>query len=124
MLEPMKVLVVDDDRVTRELLRGLLRSEGFEVHQAESAEAALQMVHETSFPILVSDLQMLGMGGLELLDEVKKCQPHTVVVLMTGFGSLETAMIAIQRGAFDYLSKPLNPSELRSLLSRARQHWV
>lgn len=122
-LPSMKILVVDDDRVTREILRASLEREGYQVCQAESAEAALGRIQENIFPIILSDINMVGMGGIGLLSELKRHGSDSVVILMTGFGSLEGAIEAIHEGAFDYLSKPLRPSELNELVSRARRHW-
>jgi two-component system, NtrC family, response regulator AtoC len=119
----MKILVVDDDRVTRELLRASLEREGYQVYQAESAELALNQIQESCFPIILSDINMVGMGGIGLLSELKRQGSDSVVILMTGYGSLEGAIEAIHEGAFDYLSKPLRPSELNALVSRARRHW-
>jgi DNA-binding NtrC family response regulator len=118
-----KVLVVDDDGVTRELLREVLEKDGFEVRMASSGEDALQQI-DPSFFLVLSDIRMLGIDGLELLGKVRERCPRTYVILMTGFGSLEGAVRAIQEGAFDYISKPFRIQELKSLVARAFKQWA
>jgi two-component system response regulator AtoC len=118
----MNILVVDDDRVTRELLRAMLERDGYRVTLAESGEEALARVKDFQFPIILSDINMVGLDGIRLLAELKRLHAESVVILMTGYGSLEGAIEAIHEGAFDYLSKPLKPAELTALIARARRH--
>lgn len=119
----MKLLVVDDDKVTRELLREYFEREGYSVEQAASAEQAKEMVATTPFPLVLSDIRMLDMDGLELLSFIKKQNSNSVVILMTGFGNMEGAVKAIQEGAFDYISKPFRLEDLKSVVFRAARHW-
>jgi DNA-binding NtrC family response regulator len=116
------VLVVDDDGVTRELLKEVLEQEGFEVRTAGDAEEALGVLHAGQFLVL-SDIRMGGMDGLELLEQIRQRSPGTFVILMTGFGNLEGAVRAIQKGAFDYISKPFRMGELKNLVARAHRQW-
>jgi DNA-binding NtrC family response regulator len=109
--------------VTRELLREVLEKDGFEVRTAASGEDALAQLDSTFFLVL-SDIRMLGIDGLELLGRVREQCPRTYVILMTGFGSLEGAVRAIQEGAFDYISKPFRIQELKSLVARAHKQWA
>lgn len=113
------VLVVDDDLVSRELLSEVLTKEGYSVELADSAESAVQVLQKKNIPIVISDIRMIEMSGLDLLKEIKRRWSETVVILMTGFGSVEGAMAAIKEGAFDYISKPFQIGELRSLVRRA-----
>src|SRR4051812_2056835 len=93
-----RILVVDDDRVTRELLRGTFERQGYEVCVASSGEQALQLLQEETFPIILSDIHMLEVDGHALLCYLNKAGSQSVVILMTGYGSLEGAMDAIHQG--------------------------
>lgn len=102
-----RILVVDDEIGTRVSLAELLRLEGYEVTTASSGEEALAMVAgKPPFDLMVLDLKMPGMDGLQLTEAVQKHSPDTVIILLTAFGTLETAIQAIRRGAHDYLLKP------------------
>jgi two-component system, NtrC family, response regulator AtoC len=117
-----RILVVDDDSVTRDLLREVLEAEGYAVSTASSGEEAMLNLNGSIFLVL-SDIRMLGFDGLELLGRVRQANPSTFVILMTGFGSLEGAVRAIQEGAYDYISKPFRIQELKSLVARAHKQW-
>ncbi len=118
-----RLLVVDDDSVTRDLLREVFEAEGYEVSLAASGEEALRALAQGSFPLVLSDIRMLGIDGIELLAKVRKDRPETFVILMTGFGNLEGAVRAIQEGAYDYISKPFRIQELKALVARAHKQW-
>lgn len=119
-----KILVVDDDPVSRELLEEVLRKEGYEVFLAPSAEAAICRLEEQNFTLVLSDIRMEQKTGFDLLREIKAnaLEFPPVVVLMTGFGSMEGALNALREGAFDYISKPFQLADLRALVSRAMKH--
>lgn len=118
-----KILVVDDDPVSRELLEEVLKKEGYAVRLAESGEAALLDLAREDFPLILSDVRMKEKTGFDLLRDIQKRPgPPSVVVLMTGFGSMEGALDALREGAFDYISKPFQIADLRSLVARARKH--
>jgi DNA-binding NtrC family response regulator len=119
---PKKLLVVDDDRVTRELLKEIFEGAGWDARLAASGEAAALALREESFPVVLSDIRMLDVDGHAVLEAAKHADPRTVVILMTGFGTMEGAMQALQRGAFDYISKPFRVDELRALVERAFEH--
>jgi DNA-binding NtrC family response regulator len=118
-----KVLIADDDEVMRKLLKEVLEKEGYSVQLAASGEEAIRCIKREVFPIVVSDIRMLEMDGMAVLREVKKSQVHSAVILMTGFGSMEGAIRAIQEGAFDYVSKPFKLDDLKALVVRAAKHW-
>jgi DNA-binding NtrC family response regulator len=117
-----KILVVDDDPVSRDLLAEVLKKEGLEPKLADSAETALATLGKEDFPLVLSDIRMKEKSGFDLLRETRRLRPQTVVVLMTGFGSMEGAIDALREGAFDYISKPFQLDDLRSVVSRARKH--
>ena len=118
-----EVLVVDDDEVTRRLLSEILQKEGYSVQTAESGESALGLLRQRCFPVIISDIRMAEVGGMAVLRESRRLCPHTAVILMTGFGSMEGAIQAIQEGAFDYVSKPFGMNDLKAVLARAFKHW-
>ncbi len=122
MTEPARILIVDDDRDTLELLRELMVKEGHEVHAASSADLALETMAREEPNLVISDIQMPGMDGLALLAETRKRHPETLVILLTAYGSLATAVEGIKAGAFDYLSKPFLVEEIRLLVRRALEH--
>jgi diguanylate cyclase (GGDEF)-like protein len=119
-----RVLVVDDDRLIRELTRDALVQEGFRVATAASGREALSRLgDEGPFDLVITDLSMREMDGLELLERVKRASPHTEVIVLTGYASLESALHAMRLGAADYLRKPVSAPEItygvkRTLLRR------
>ncbi len=119
----MQILVVDDDEVTRKLIQEILMRQGFAVRLAASGEEAVKEYRREKFPVVISDIRMIEMDGMAVLREVKKAATGTAVILMTGFGSMDGAIEAIQEGAFDYVSKPFKIDEFKMVVSRAVKHW-
>jgi two-component system, NtrC family, response regulator AtoC len=119
----IRILIVDDDHVTRELLKEVLEKEGYVIQLAMSGEDAVRIVRNEYFPIILSDIRMAEMDGMAVLREVKKSEIPSSVILMTGFGSMEGAIEAIQEGAFDYVSKPFKMGDLKAVVARAAKHW-
>jgi two-component system response regulator PilR (NtrC family) len=114
-----RILVVDDEPSMREFLEILLEREGHEAVCADSAETALVAIENEDLDLIISDIRMPGMSGLELLDRVTELNPEALVVLITAHGSTETAVEAMKRGAYDYLSKPCPVDEIRLVVDRA-----
>jgi DNA-binding NtrC family response regulator len=114
-----RILITDDDAVSCRLLAKVLGGEGYQVEWVQSGEEALTRVRDTAPDLLVVDVQMPGMSGLDVTREVRTAYPALPVVVMTAFGSMETAIEAIREGAFDYISKPMNLEELKHTVSRA-----
>jgi two-component system response regulator RegA len=114
----LSILLVDDDDGFRERMARALRERGHEVRTARGVEEALQLARVDSPECVVVDLRMPGGGGLELVSELKALDPATSVMVLTGYGSIATAMDAVRRGAFHYLSKPVDADELLAALSR------
>jgi two-component system response regulator PilR (NtrC family)/two-component system response regulator HydG len=114
-----KVLVVDDEVEMLALLRNYLTREGFEVFTAPSAEIALQCLVDHDIDIVLTDLRMRGMDGLELVREIHTTRPETQVILMTAFGGLDTAIAAIKAGAYHFIAKPVKLPEVGALLHKA-----
>jgi two-component system, NtrC family, response regulator PilR len=113
------VLLVDDEPDILEVLEIVMLDEGFEVQRAESARTALSMLRSTPVDIVISDIRMPDMSGVELLKEAQEIAPETTFVMMTAFATTETAIEALQHGAFDYLSKPFNMDDIRTVVRNA-----
>lgn len=117
--ETGKILVVDDDADMRGLLSDVLESDGYRVGTAESGEKALQALAEEQYDLVLTDLRMKGMLGTALLSEIKHRYPETGVILMTAFGTVETAIEAMKGGAMDYLIKPVKTDDVLRIAGRA-----
>jgi DNA-binding NtrC family response regulator len=113
-----KVLLVDDDRLSREAMNDWLESEGFEVLAVADGQSAMKHIHD-GVAVIVTDLKMPRVDGLELLRRAKELAPHAAVILITAYGSAETAVAALKQGAFDYLTKPVKPDELANKIRQA-----
>lgn len=113
------VLIVDDERSMRDFLKILLEKEGHEVATAESGEKALDFFHTHTPDIVVSDIRMPGITGIELLERLKEDSPELPVILITAFASPDDAVLAMKNGAFDYISKPFNVDEIKSVIESA-----
>jgi len=113
-----RLLVVDDEQVIREILADFLAMEGFWVRTAEDGAAALVELSRTHYDLVLSDLKMPNMGGLELLAAIQEHTPSVVTVIMTGFGTVETAIDAMKRGAYDYILKPFKVEEVVHTIRR------
>jgi two-component system response regulator HydG len=117
-----RILVVDDDRAMCEMLENALRRRGFEAVWRISAEEALRVLPTQDFDVVVTDLNMQGTSGLELCQQVVANRPDLPVVVVTAFGSLETAIGAIRAGAYDFVTKPFEMEDIALTLERAVQH--
>lgn len=117
-MERTKILIVDDELIMRESLAGWLQRDGHHVEKAASGEEALEMLKSVKFDILLVDMKMEGMTGLDVLRNVRESDPDVAVVIITAFGSISTAIDAMKHGAYDYLLKPFDPSELGMLIDK------
>jgi len=116
------VLIVDDESFVRESLVDLVESEGFSVHAAASGAEALEIVAKNRIDVVATDLQMAGMSGVELLEEIRRRGLDLPVVLLTGVGTVRDAVAAMKAGAFDFIQKPIGPDQFILLLRRAIEH--
>src|SRR5262245_45701734 len=114
-----QLLLVEDDNAMREMLESLFRQEGYVVSEASSASAALDLARDTDFDVVLSDIKMPGKSGLELVGDLRELRPDTPVVLMTAFGSIDTAVDAMRAGAFGYTTKPFQPEDVIRTVKRA-----
>ena len=111
------ILVIDDEVGPRESLRMLLKPD-YQVHTADSVETGLKILREKGPDTIVMDIRMPGMNGIEGLRKIREIDPHLSVVMLTGFGALETAREALRLGANDYISKPFDAGEMRDIIDR------
>jgi len=118
-----RVLIADDDAAQRHIVASILKSEGHEVLEAGSAEEALDRLQQKHCEVVLTDMRMPGQGGLHLLESAVKLSPAPEVVVVTAFGSVDTAVKAIRLGAYDYLNKPLDKDELVLLVQRAAEKF-
>ena len=117
--DPCRLLLVDDETNLRAVLRGLLERDGYSVEEAENGRAALEKLRARSYAALITDLRMPELDGSALLDEVRREQPELPVIVLTAHGSIATAVDAMRRGAFDFLTKPFDKDELAQVVERA-----
>src|SRR4051812_32114844 len=107
----IRLLIVDDDEQLRQTLQRRFQRQGLSVTAADSAEAALQLLDKCRFDVALLDLHLPGMSGIEFLERLKTAQPEVEAILFTGHGSMDTAILAMKRGAYDYLTKPFHLPE-------------
>src|SRR5579864_7662078 len=117
-----RILVVDDELVVRDSLGKWFTSEGYAAHPVASAREALETIQQKEFDIALIDIKMPGMDGMELQARLKDADPDLTVIIMTGYASVETAVQALKRGAYDYITKPVDPDELSHLVGNALEH--
>ena len=115
------VLVVDDEESLRHMLTVLLKREGYDATAVASGEQALAELEQRPYDVVLSDIRMPKLGGLELVDEIKKRNLPTTVILMSAFGNIDVAIEAMKRGAYDYVSKPFRPDEVVLVLKKAEE---
>ncbi len=122
MRKKTKILVVDDEDIVRESLRDWLDGVGHDVDVAESGEEALQIIKKKKFNIMLADLVMPGINGIELMKEAKKIIPTLSTVIITAHATIQTAITAIREGAFDYVEKPFCPEKVELLIEKLVEH--
>ena len=121
--EKYSLLIVDDEAVVRESLVHWFREEGYDVEATDSAAQTLTKLAEREFDLVIADIRMPGMDGMELLERIKTEKLDTSVIMMTGYASVETAVRALKHGAFDYITKPFDPDDLTVVVRNAlEQH--
>lgn len=116
---PGKILIVDDEKSMREFLEIMLLKDGYQVHTADSGKSALEAIQRNSFDMLITDIRMKPVNGLDVLKQCKAVSPGTVVIIISAYASTETAVAAMKEGAYDYLPKPFKVDEIRSVIEGA-----
>jgi len=119
MTEEARILVVDDELPVCKSVSGALAVESYSTDTALSGDEAIKKQQESAYDVIITDLMMPGISGMELLKMVTVRWPDTKVIMITGYPSIKSAVEAIKLGAFDYIPKPFTPNELRSMVSRA-----
>ena len=114
-----RILVVDDDESLRRITQLQLEEAGYAVLTASSGDRALQAIEEEAPALVITDLKMPGLSGLEVLKKVRESYPQTTVVMITAFGTVQTAVEAMKAGAYDYITKPIDYEELVLVVNRA-----
>lgn len=117
-----KILIVDDEKLMRVSLEDKLLKEGYAVTSLSNAVEGLRVLQSTNFDVVITDLRLPKMDGIEFLREIKKASPDTVVIIMTAYGSIENAVVAMKEGAYDYVTKPFSLEELIIKLQKALKH--
>ena len=112
------LLIVDDEKAQRQVLSGDLKSRGYKVLEADSAETALDIVRKNLIDVILTDLKMPGASGIDLLTNLKEINPEISVVIMTAYASVETAVQALKNGAYDFITKPYNLDEIELVIKR------
>lgn len=116
------ILVVDDDPALLQSLKEILEAEGYEVTTAADGESGLRYLKEQAFALVLSDLALPGLDGMELLKYLRREQPECPCIIITGYGTITNAVSAMRQGAYDYFTKPVDPTELRLVVTRALEH--
>ena len=117
----MRVLIVDDEKNIRLSLGTALESMKHDVAQASNSALASNELKKASFDVVLLDLRLSQENGLDLLEEIRRLSPRVAVIVVTAYGSIETAVEAMRRGAFDYLPKPCTPEQLRQVMARVEK---
>ncbi|MCD4742666.1 MAG: response regulator, partial [Desulfobacteraceae bacterium] len=121
-MDQTKILIVDDELVIRESLSGWLERDGYLITTASSGEKAIEILKKKNFNILLVDIKMDGISGMDVLKHVKTHYPDIEVIMITAFGSIPSAVQAMRLEAFDYLLKPFDPEELGLLIEKVIDH--
>jgi two-component system response regulator HydG len=118
-----KILVVDDEQSHRTMLRAVLTKAGYEVVEADDGVSSVSATEKEPFDLILMDIRMKEMDGIEAMREIRKTSPSIPVIMMTAYSSVKTAVDALKSGAFDYLTKPLDIEELKILIEKALEHY-
>ncbi len=114
-----QIMVIDDEKRIRDVCYSMLTQEGFHVDRAENGEAGLEMLKVGHYDIVLLDLMMPGLSGLEVLPQVRNISPETVIIVITGYATIEHSIDAMKNGAFDFIPKPFSPQDLRMVVAKA-----
>lgn len=115
----ISILILDDEPIVSKRLKPSLEKKGYEVEAFTDSATALKRTHERSFDIVITDLKMEGLDGMQFLTDVKKRSPSTEVIVITGFATLETAKESFHKGVFDFLAKPFKIGEITEAIRKA-----
>jgi len=119
MSRELNILIVDDEPIVLKRLKSALEKNGFHVETFDDGEKALRRLEEKDFDIVVTDLRMPGLDGMQLLEKVLASGKNVKVILITGYATIEIAREALVKGAYDFIAKPFKPNDLREVITRA-----
>ena len=119
MAKKISILIVDDEESVRDSLLNWFKEDGYDVECAENAKKALVLLESNNFDIILADIKMPGMDGLEMLRRIKTMKNDSIIIVMTAFATVDTAVQALKDGAFDYVTKPFDPDDLSHLIRNA-----
>ncbi len=122
MPDPIRILVVDDEEVVLLSVRKVFKGADFDMDTVQSPQLGLAMMESRRYDVVITDLMMPGMNGLEFLDKARQMDPGVRVIMITGYATMKTALQSMRRGAFDFLAKPFTKEELSTIVHRAIQH--
>jgi DNA-binding NtrC family response regulator len=117
--QPLKIMVIDDESIVGKRLKPALEKTGDIVETFEDGKKALDRFNEVLFDIVVTDIRMEKIDGIEILEHILAKSEHTKVIIITGYATVEVAREALSKGAFDFIAKPFKPAELRTIIKRA-----
>ena len=120
-MKQTSILILDDEPIVSRRLQPSLEKKGYEVETFTESLQALQRIRERDFDIVITDLKMEGMDGMQILTEVKNRSPRTEVIVITGFATMQTAKESFQKGVFDFLAKPFKLGEITEVIRRAEE---
>lgn len=115
----LRIMVLDDEPIVCKRLKPALEKQGYQVDAFTESAAAMEQVKQVDYDIIITDLKMKGIDGMQLLGEVKQRSPKTEVVVITGFATMETAKESFHKGVFDFIAKPFKLSEIQEVVSKA-----
>src|SRR5512133_230281 len=118
------ILIVDDEAVIREGMRRILAGAGYHVETSSSGRTAIEKIQEQDFDVVITDLKMPGMDGIEVLKSIKILQPEVPVIMITGYSTVDTAVEAMKNGAFDYIAKPFTSDLIVDKVRKAVDHKI
>ena len=117
--DKLKIMVLDDEPIVCKRLKPALEKQGYEVDTFTESAEAMEQIRRIDYDIIITDLKMKGIDGMQLLGEAKRRLPRTEVIVITGFATMETAKESFQQGVFDFIAKPFKLREIQSVVSRA-----
>src|ERR1043166_2854959 len=119
MNTPSSLLIIDDESIVRDSLSKWFREDGFHIGTAEHAAAALRLLQQQHWDVILLDIRMPGMDGMELQQRIMEIDPDATIIFITAHATIESAVQALKRGAFDYVTKPVDPDHLSHLVQNA-----
>lgn len=123
MTDPLQVMIIDDEPIVGKRLKPALEKSGYSVEVFEDGASALERINQKTFDIVVTDVRMDDVDGIEVLSRVTRKSPNTKVIIITGYATIELAREALAKGAFDFIAKPFKPNDLREVIVRAAEAY-